>query len=453
MANTRIARKSRLEDLDIKPGKPFDGCKLNREPYAEILTQIVSQYDSCVLAVNGEWGTGKTTFVKRWQQYLIDQKFNTLYFNVWENDFISDPLVGFIGEFKELNKQYELKTEFNQVIIEASKIGVSMLPALVEALGKHYIGSDTVNILKEGAKGGKDVLKKELENYGNQKNSIKEFRKALQNLVDKCNSEKPLIFFVDELDRCNPAYAVKVLERIKHLFSIPNIVFVLSIDKKQLCNAIKGYYGSESLDAENYLKRFIDIEYNLPAPSYKDFCNYLYDKFDIETHINNLEFGNNFKDFSTQLFQYNKLSLRQMEKIYSHASLAISCNKKLECDSILFVFLVFIKVCHSEIYTSFEQHRYKELQELVDAIEPFLPEEFPSKDIVALVLAKTIYVYSSQNFGVITNDFNSKIKAVSFHKTDIITIETQINRFPPSFDASITYDTLTQLIDLLINFN
>ena len=138
-------------------------------------------------------------------------------------------------------------------------------------------------------------MNKEFENYEDQKNSIEGFRTALKAFIKGCDKERSIIFFVDELDRCNPAYAVKVLERIKHLFTIPNIIFVLSVDKKQLCNAIKGYYGSESLDAENYLKRFIDIEYNLPEPSYEDFCNYLYDKFEIEKHINNLHYGKNYK--------------------------------------------------------------------------------------------------------------------------------------------------------------
>ena len=61
--------------------------------------------------------------------------------------------------------------------------------------------------------------------------------------------EYPVIFFVDELDRCNPRYAVAVLERIKHLFEIPNIIFVLAINKKELSNAIQGYYGSSKIDS------------------------------------------------------------------------------------------------------------------------------------------------------------------------------------------------------------
>src|SRR5574344_1404453 len=384
---------SKLSDLEIPQDNPFANCKLGRKRYAEILTQIVSMYNNgCVLAINGEWGTGKTTFVKMWQQYLINKGVTTLYFNVWENDFISDPLVGLIGEFRELSSKYNIEDKFAKVTTTAGKIVLSMLPALVEAIAKQYLGKEAVNAIKDGTKGTVDILEKEFQNYEEQKTSIARFRKALTDFVSSCNSEKPLIFIVDELDRCNPTFAVKVLERIKHLFSIPNIVFVLSVDKKQLCNAIKGYYGSESLDAENYLKRFIDIEYNLPEPSYEDFCNYLYDKFEIEKHINNLHYGKNYKSFSIKLFQHNKLSLRQMEKIYSHVSLAISCNKILKCDSLLFLFFVFIKVCHNETYISFEQKKYEEPQKFVNALESFMPKGSPSFDTSSYVLAEAICV-------------------------------------------------------------
>ena len=94
---------SKLKESEIEKENPFKDCKLNRLRYGEILTQVVSTYsDGCVMAINGKWGSGKTTFVKMWRQYLENQGFKTLYFNVWEDDFISDPLVGLVAKFKEL---------------------------------------------------------------------------------------------------------------------------------------------------------------------------------------------------------------------------------------------------------------------------------------------------------------------------------------------------------------
>ena len=72
------------------------------------------------------------------------------------------------------------------------------------------------------------------------------------------DSSKPLLFFIDELDRCRPTFAIEMLERIKHLFDVKNMVFVLSIDKKQLEAITAAVYG-ERIDASEYLRRFIDL--------------------------------------------------------------------------------------------------------------------------------------------------------------------------------------------------
>ena len=96
------------------------------------------------------------------------------------------------------------------------------------------------------------------------------------------NKKTPLVFIIDELDRCNPHIAVKVLERVKQLFDIPNIVFVLPISKKQFEYSIQGYYGSDKIDATNYLRRFIDLECELPTPDSESMCQLLYDHYHFD---------------------------------------------------------------------------------------------------------------------------------------------------------------------------
>lgn len=69
---------SKLPKPEIIPANPFSNCKLNRALYGDILTSVVKQYvDGCVLAIDGEWGIGKTTFVQMWQQTLINEGFHT----------------------------------------------------------------------------------------------------------------------------------------------------------------------------------------------------------------------------------------------------------------------------------------------------------------------------------------------------------------------------------------
>ncbi|MEY2922602.1 MAG: hypothetical protein RL108_1228, partial [Bacteroidota bacterium] len=81
-------------EIDIPQEVPFTNCKLGREPYAKVLTDIVrTNSDGFVLAIDNKWGAGKTTFVSMWSKMLQKEEFQTLYFNAWENDFENNPFV------------------------------------------------------------------------------------------------------------------------------------------------------------------------------------------------------------------------------------------------------------------------------------------------------------------------------------------------------------------------
>lgn len=68
--------------------------------------------------------------------------------------------------------------------------------------------------------------------------TLEKIQVNIRNYVVDNAGQHPVVSYVKELDRWNPHYAVAVLERIKHLFEIPNIVFVLAINKEELRNAI-----------------------------------------------------------------------------------------------------------------------------------------------------------------------------------------------------------------------
>ncbi|UXN12134.1 KAP family P-loop NTPase fold protein [Lactobacillus amylovorus] len=140
----------------------------------------------------------------------------------------------------------------------------------------------------------------------------KEFYDAL---VELAPEDGKLIVFVDELDRCKPTYAIKVLERIKHYFSVPNITFIFSVDLSQLQNTVKRYYGEE-FDGYHYLDRFFDLVINLPEPNLD---NYLKNT-DGMLVLNNLFHAwnndNYCNHFCKDLIAHFSFSLRQINHFY-----------------------------------------------------------------------------------------------------------------------------------------
>jgi hypothetical protein len=360
---------------------PFENCELDRKQYAEVLTKIVGSYAvGFVMAIDNKWGTGKTTFVKMWRQYLKNNQFETLYFNAWENDFQDEVIIALLSELKELKNQ-STKT-FNKVLEKTAVFMRKAAPAVIKGAAGKAIGNEAVTTLIEAATSFTTAeVEQEIKNFNNKKKGIIEFRESLEKFVNEVDNEKPVVFIIDELDRCRPNYAVKILEQIKHLFSVPGIVFVLSIDKEQLGNAVRGYYGSDLIEADEYLKRFIDLEYRIPDPNITLFINYLYEYYEFDLfikHQNRIN-NSNFKmdkdrliSFSHLIFFNENYTLRQMEKVFIRVRLtlnAFSLNQIIYPDVILL--LDHIRRKSPKLYQDIKTTQLK-LQDFIDKIEVIL---------------------------------------------------------------------------------
>jgi predicted KAP-like P-loop ATPase len=125
---------------------------------------------------------------------------------------------------------------------------------------------------------------KDIETLNSFKNLLSEIPSTLSP-----DGDKPLVIIIDELDRCKPTYAVELIEKVKHLFSVKNVVFVLVMHRKQLEEAVKCVYGG-NIDAHTYLQKFINIETTLPKKTgerhISDIAQYnrrLFDLHQIET--------------------------------------------------------------------------------------------------------------------------------------------------------------------------
>ena len=233
--------KARNKVFEIEdPEKPFKDDKLGREEYAKILTSIVGSFtEGAVIALNGAWGTGKSTFLKMWSQHLKNEGFPVVYYNAWEDDICDEPLLSMLRGLKGLNNEEGLDEVF--------KIGVKVFLGTISGAFSAVtgvVGKVAQGAIEGGMKQLEESIYETLKEDDDRLKLMQSFKVGLTDyMTTVCDNGKPLIFMVDELDRCNPSFAVKVLERIKHLFEVPNIVFILSIDKQQLACSVKGFYG------------------------------------------------------------------------------------------------------------------------------------------------------------------------------------------------------------------
>lgn len=242
------------------------------EELSQFVRLLNSIDDNCTIALDGDWGSGKTFFIKQVQMIIdayngrldktcstdIQGKFGdinrvsqiTVYYDAWENDGEADPLLSILYEIITAF-DYDIKNFYTN---EAGQIPKTLLTSIFERLSIKYLNVSV-----------KDTLGKlSSENPFAQIQNNKDLKEEISNFLQEIKIERgdKLIIFVDELDRCNPTYAVKTLERIKHYFSSPDIIFVFAINSRELQNTIKQYYGTD-FNAYQYLDRFFDLKIDL----------------------------------------------------------------------------------------------------------------------------------------------------------------------------------------------
>lgn len=383
----------------IDPLNPFGKCKLDRKKYAPALTNMLETFpEGFVMAIDNEWGTGKTTFVQMWQA-SIAKDYKTIYFNAWENDFDNDVLAALMGELGTL-KSSGTETIFKEVVKKGAILSKNILPILIEAAANKYIGEGVVNkVATELAKSSGEIMIEQVTEYANKKKGLVEFRDSLAKYIEQTKNGNPIVFIIDELDRCRPDYAVEVLEKVKHFFAVKGIVFVLSINKNELKNAIHGVYNSPNINADDYLRRFIDIEYSIPEPDKKLYCDYLYSYYEFPSLEIRNDRKNDFIYLAYSIFSINNNSLRQQEKIFAYARIAFNNLDKftyVNCNEVCFL-LVYFKCIFPDFYRALKQ-KQNSVQKIYDELQVILPMPLSNQTRIIETESLLLFFYNGHYF-------------------------------------------------------
>ena len=271
------ALRLKLTEPNVSAEQPWVDDVLGREQIASRLTNLIrNQSLPFVISIHGQWGTGKTFLLKRWQKDLENRGFKAIYFNAWEDDFCDDPLLAILGQMSETFKEGKLKTLTQQVI----QTGITLFKK--NALSILY---NKTGITLETEQGERNFL----DEYIQQRETKDKLKKDLAKMSKAISTEtnRPLVFIIDELDRCRPTFAIELLERVKHIFDVPNMVFVFGLNRDELCKSLSSVYGDINTDV--YVRRFFDFEFNLPEVNSQKFAEHLIESFQLEEVFQRLD--------------------------------------------------------------------------------------------------------------------------------------------------------------------
>ena len=347
----------RIEDLDVPEGEPFRNDALDREPLVKFLSSLINrQKGPFVIALDSPWGSGKTTLVKMLMEDLRIKHVQCAYFNAWKVDYVTDPLVALVSSLDRI--EFE-NTEANANYRKHLKL-VKKATSLVAKRGLMAAGKaltlGALDLEKEmeavAAEFSSNALGDIVDAFKQESEVLEKFRDELKLAIEQlplAKKETNLVVFVDELDRCRPTFAIELLERIKHLFDIQNLVFVLSIDKQQLEASTAAVYGA-AINAPEYLRRFIDLEYGIPEGDAKKFTLSLLTRFGLDPVFANRTGSQapydkgNFVECFSHLADSMGLSLRARERCITRLCIVMdqtSANNYL--DPILVALLIVIR--------------------------------------------------------------------------------------------------------------
>lgn len=297
---------------DTELDNPGDDL-LNRNEFAGFLVKLLNQTylgkGSFSVHLYAPWGAGKTSVMNFMRQHMIqpaegEKKWQTVYFNSWQNQNLSPPWWSMMHTVynavkKDLGAGYRIR-EFLWRLGLTGKHYVIALLAIITLLVlfnwfypmfgdtptdaiKNFGASITgvvaiVTIILSLAKGMFHNSEKAAESYLNSKNDpMQSFKKRFAELVKAVN--RPLAIFIDDLDRCKSRYVVELLENIQTLFKEANVVFIISADKSWIHAAyeveydcIKTYVGNEGKSiGPLFVEKMFQLSVALPgvAPEIK----------------------------------------------------------------------------------------------------------------------------------------------------------------------------------------
>lgn len=357
-------RKNNYQDNEfVKNNAPFKDDLLGREKVAAIWQDtLLKPNKHFVIGVDASWGMGKTYFARNWECKLLHDGYNVCYIDVFEYDFTDDPFMVLTANIIEAFEFNELEQSANNlsIFLKAFKRNIAeIIPALVGgAVSLMPYVSYVANIVENVTKVTKDSIK-DAKNHLSYNTALLGFKEKLQELISKQNNGKPFIIMIDELDRCKPNFAIEFLEKLKHIFDIPNIIFILFINEKELTSAISHMYG---VNGDIYLRKFINIKLELKN-TYKELTqdkimNFIEKKFNFENiKIKPTKSGfdknpniNPVHDLVESLYKGCNLSLRDIINLHMFCEYISNFVE----DEYNFAFLIILKtfqITNHEVYS------------------------------------------------------------------------------------------------------
>ena len=419
---------------------------LNREDFVNqllLITESISDSkQSTSFAIDGSWGSGKSFVLDMFEEQLSQiqseetatDKYFIIRYNCWEYDYYDEPLVAIVAAILDA---IEKKTKFlygeqGEKIKGVLKAVGATLFSIANGTIKNATSVDlgeVYSIITSGMSAGKEkyVKSKDYDKFFGFKKALQSFHEVLKELSE----EYTVVFLIDELDRCLPEYAIKVLERLHHLIDgSQNIINIISMDKKQLHKSIQHIFGFEKI--EEYLKKFIQFTATLNVGTVSEKITDKYSDYISLFDRNLLPFNDSIEEFMQVVFK--SIDIREQERLFHRATVAHKIlfiePKDYSFMCIELLILIMTSCYENSIYICENLHHFTNQNELNKKKPPFWDffgkkfKDIPhTEQISVLDMGGRTYILSSEQtlyaaifatwYGVMLHSENTKKTSIT----------------------------------------
>lgn len=230
---------------------------LDIKKYVEGLEKFIKKCPTPMsIAIQGDWGTGKTSTINMLQKRLeVGNSVKCVYFNTWQYSQFSmadDLYMSFVHALvKKCCTQTDMAKEILGIV---QNIGAKLFSNTV----KENLGLDIEAFFKK--------QEEKMENVEKLKSKFEEMIK----MEAKGYESGRIVVFIDDLDRLNPEVAVELLEVIKLFMDVEKCIFVLAIDYEVVVSGVRKKYGQNVSEEKcrSFFDKIIQLPFRLPVESY-----------------------------------------------------------------------------------------------------------------------------------------------------------------------------------------
>ena len=420
--------------------------KIGRQPLVDKIKYLIDtlpQDEHFCLALDGEWGSGKTFVMEMLEEKFAEHpEYLIVKYDAWKNNFYSDPLIAILycllDTFsQELPKHYLRRAAKEAKEVLKEKLGTKIntkidmvVGQLSQAGGWEAVCAFAIQVIKSVIKQAKSSIldNKLFDDYKSYQSLLNESLAVLnaltaQKIAD--GKQRRLIIMVDEIDRCLPNEQLIVLERLHHLFAVKNCAVIVALNKKSIYSAFDNQYGGNGIE---YLRKFfsynfvVETEYstflrNLIKDFIDDINNskkqdYVYTEQEIEPLISAL-----LNEFSRISLSYKfSYSNRDILNYFDKFHRIWTKDKPLDIVFISFLlFMVLYKQYEETNYQAYKEGRWNntllETFNFGDKIRISGEYSFPYGEV------GTSYPWYNNSF---SNKFTSFMNSVRFRKNKTV---------------------------------